>query len=240
MDPRTGVARPGPVSRRSPAPRRRVARLDRGAFDCDAESLARWLLDTRLLVREPAGGWVGGRIVETEAYIGGEDLASHSRLGRRTARTEVMFGPAGVSYVYLVYGMHHCFNVVAGPLGRGAAVLVRALEPEVGIDLMRARRTRCGREAELAAGPGRLCAALGITRADGGLDLARSDRIRLEPVAVAGTRAVVCGPRIGVAYAGYWAAAPLRFFLPGHPSVSRAGRTSGAGESAHPAGRAAE
>ncbi len=236
------------MSRESPVRRRGIARLDRAAFDRDAESLARMLLGTRLLVREACGGWSGGRIVETEAYLGGEDLASHSRLGRRTPRTEVMFGPAGVSYVYLVYGMHHCFNVVAGPLGSGAAVLVRALEPEFGLAPMRSRRPRCGRDEHLAAGPGRLAAALGITRDDGGLDLTRSRRIRLEPMAdpvadpVADPRPwpVVRGPRIGVAFAGAWADAPLRFFLEGHPSVSRSGRRAGGGTSALPPGRSEE
>ncbi len=228
------------MSRETPVRRRGIARLDRAAFDRDAESLARMLLGTRLLVREACGGWSGGRIVETEAYLGGEDLASHSRLGRRTPRTEVMFGPAGVSYVYLVYGMHHCFNVVAGPLGSGAAVLVRALEPEFGLAPMRSRRPRCGRAEHLAAGPGRLAAALGITRADGGLDLGESPRIRLEPVADPGPWPVVRGPRIGVAFAGAWAEAPLRFSLEGHPSVSRAGRPAGGGTSALPPARAEE
>jgi DNA-3-methyladenine glycosylase len=216
-----------------------TARLDRDAFAGDAEVLARMLLGTRLLVREEAGGWTGGRIVETEAYLGGDDLASHSRLGRRTSRTEVMFGPAGVSYVYLVYGLHHCFNVVAGPPGSGAAVLVRALEPEVGLEAMRARRPRCGRDEHLAAGPGRLCAALGITRADGGVDLADSRRIRLEPVASPGPWPIRRSPRIGVDFAGAWAAAPLRFLLEGHPSVSR-GRPSGGGDPSPPSGAATE
>lgn len=196
-------------------------RLDRAAMNLEPEALAERLLSVRLLVTGPDGVVVGGRIVETEAYLGGPDLAAHSRNERRTPRTEVMFGPAGVAYVFLVYGMHHCFNVVAAPEGRGTAVLVRAIEPQVGVDRMRERRPRCRRDVELAAGPGRLCTALAIDRGHGGEDLATSPRIRLEAIADPAPHPVVRGPRIGVDYAGRWAAAPLRFHLEGHPSVSR-------------------
>jgi len=196
-------------------------RLDRAALDLDPESLALRLLSARLIVTGEDGVVVGGRIVETEAYLGGPDLAAHSRNERRTPRTEVMFGPAGVAYVFLVYGMHHCFNIVAAPEGRGTAVLVRALEPQVGLERMRERRPKCRRDAELAAGPGRLCTVLGIDRGHGGEDLVTSSRIRLESVADPEAWPVVRGPRVGVDYAGEWAAAPLRFRLEGHPSVSR-------------------
>jgi DNA-3-methyladenine glycosylase len=200
-----------------------TARLGREDLDASARDLARRLLHARLVVVDADGRSAGGRIVETEAYLGGPDLAAHSRLGRRTARTEVMFGPAGVAYVYLVYGMHHCFNVVAGPEGTGAAVLVRAIEPERGLERMRERRPACRRDRELGAGPGRVCAALGIDRGDGGVDLATSPRIRLEPVDDPGSWPVRRGPRIGVGYAGRWADARLRFRLDGHPCLSRPG-----------------
>src|SRR5688572_33134532 len=112
-----------------------------------------------IVARRDAGGLVAGRIVETEAYDGPDDRASHAPAAR-TARTAVMFGAAGHAYVYLVYGLHHCLNVVCGPDGQASAVLVRALEPLIGIDAMRARRGPTGGpDARLAAGPARLCQA---------------------------------------------------------------------------------
>jgi DNA-3-methyladenine glycosylase len=162
--------------------------------------VARALLG-QLLVLEPERGSARvGRIVETEAYLGPHDLACHSSKGR-TARTEVMFGPAGHAYVFLVYGMHRCFNVVTG---EGAAVLIRALEPVEGLD----RR---------ADGPGRLTAAMGITLQHNGLSL-RGAPLRL----VKGTspRRIARGPRIGVEYAKEWAKKPYRFWEHGNPHVS--------------------
>ena len=141
-----------------------------------------------------------GRIVETEGYVGPRDLACHTSKGR-TARNEVMFGPPGHAYVFLVYGMHWCFNVTTG---RGAAVLIRALEPVKGFE----RR---------ADGPGRLTAALGITRAHNGLKLdapplwlARGEKVKR----------IARGPRIGVDYAKEWAAKPYRFWERDNPHVS--------------------
>ena len=174
--------------------------------------------------------------METEAYGGPEDRASHARAGR-TARTGVMFGPPGRAYVYLVYGMHHCLNVVCGPEGEAAAVLIRALQPLDGLERMRhARgwwRTAPGRsapggDARLAAGPARLCQALGIDRSLDGLDLLSDDRLRLVDPRRAARSAwgpgerVVAGPRVGVAYAGpEWATRPWRFGIAGHASLSR-------------------
>lgn len=169
-------------------------------------ALARALLG-RLLVRSHAGGRLQiGRIVETEAYLGPHDLAAHSARGR-TSRTEVLFGPAGRAYVYLVYGLHHCFNVGAG---RGAAVLVRALEPIHGITV----RTD---------GPGRLTAALGIDRALNGTSLDAGPLWIASGTAVPATE-IERTPRIGVEYAGAWASKPLRFHLRSSPFVSRAPR----------------
>jgi len=191
---------------------------------------------------DPAGGRRVGRIVETEAYGGLEDRASHARFGP-TERNRVMFGPPGIAYVYLVYGMYDCLNVVAGPVGNPAAVLIRAVEPLEGILSMRrgrlavAGRRRLpapGLEAEaarlstlpaarLTRGPGLTAAAFGIVRADTGLDLCdpRSP-IRLEqaPDRVAPT--VVATARIGIAYAGEpWTDRPWRFVAAGSPAVSR-------------------
>lgn len=160
------------------------------------------------LVRDGPDGRQAGRIVEVEAYVGQEDLASHSSRGR-TARTGIMFGPAGHAYVYLIYGMHFCFNVVTDAEGVGAAVLVRALEPGDGVDA----RTD---------GPGRLCRTLGIDRGYNGLDLtdAGAGELWIERRPGPPVGEIATSPRIGVAYAGEWAARPWRFYLPASPHIS--------------------
>jgi DNA-3-methyladenine glycosylase len=164
------------------------------------------------------------RIVETEAYAGPGDRASHARAGR-TPRTAVMFGPAGHAYVYLVYGLHHCLNVVCGPDGEAAAVLIRAVEPLAGIERMRTRRgPTAGPDRRLAAGPARTCQALGIDRTLSGLDLVTDERLWLahDPAGPPTASAIVSGPRIGVDYAGpAWAARPWRFGLAASPALSK-------------------
>jgi DNA-3-methyladenine glycosylase len=152
------------------------------------------------LVHEVNGLIRAGRIVETEAYLGPHDLACHSSKGR-TARTEVMFGPPGHAYVYLIYGMHHCFNVVTGD---GAAVLIRAIEPQ-------GELARCD-------GPGRLTKALQIDRAHNGLPL---DQGPLFLAAGENVRTIGRSARIGVEYARHWAPRLLRFFDTRSRSVSR-------------------
>lgn len=140
-----------------------------------------------------------GRIVEVEAYEP-DDPASHSFRGP-TARNEVMFGPAGRLYVYLIYGMHLCANVVVGPPGRGSAVLIRAIEPVAGADVMAKRRGR-GEPAAWGSGPGKLCQALGIERDHDGLDLLdTASPIRLEAPDRHQSRAIATGPRIGISKA---------------------------------------
>jgi DNA-3-methyladenine glycosylase len=187
------------------------------------------LLLGMVIARSGPEGLVAGRIVEVEAYDGPADRASHARAGL-TRRTAVMFGPAGHAYVYLIYGMHHCLNVVCGPDGEASAVLIRALEPIAGIERMRARRGRSdGPARRLAAGPARLCQALGIDRLDSGRDLLGDGPLALLARADASATTVppastgiVRGPRVGVAYAGPgWADRPWRFGLRGHPSLSR-------------------
>ena len=178
--------------------------------------VARGLLG-QILVSDIGGRRTAGRIVETEAYLGPHDPASHAFGHRRTARTEVMYGRPGTAYVYFTYGMHWCLNAVTERLGFPAAVLIRALEPLEGIPVMRRRRGRGGvRDADLCAGPARLCQALGITgRENGGL-LTKGrlrivrDRRRRAPVAVTG--------RVGITDAADW---PLRFVISGSEWLSR-------------------
>ena len=172
----------------------------------------------KVLVRRLDGGLLSGMIVETEAYVGPEDLACHASKGR-TARTEVMFGPPGRAYVYLIYGMYHCLNAVTGPRGHPAAVLIRAIEPLEGQELMRRHRGRVKRDIDLCSGPGKLCQALAIDRALNrsslsGRSLWVEDR-SLDPGPIARS------PRIGVDYAGEYRAAPWRYFAVDNPHVSR-------------------
>ena len=160
------------------------------------------------LVHELPGGRRAGRIVEVEAYVGTDDLASHAARGR-TARTTVMFGPPGNAYVYLIYGMYHCFNVVTDADGVAGAILVRALEPDGGV-------------SERTDGPGRLCRALAIDRSHTWLDLTDegSGPLWLEQRPGASADEIATSARIGVAYAGEWAARPWRYFLPGSRHLS--------------------
>jgi DNA-3-methyladenine glycosylase len=177
--------------------------------------VARGLLGARL-ISDVGGIRTSGVIVETEAYEGPDDPASHAatRAGR-TRRNRAMFGPPGHAYVYRIYGMHWCVNVVTGPEGDPQAVLLRGLDPLEGLEAMARRR---GGTAPLAAGPGRLCEALGITGALYGHDLRRPP-LRLEPGWVLARERIGVGGRIGVRAA---ADRPLRFYVRGAPGVSRA------------------
>lgn len=197
-------------------------RARRSFFEGDARTIARRLLGQRLVRVLPGGGErLAGIIVETEAYLGPRDRASHTWNGRRTARNEVMHGGAGHAYVYFTYGLHHCLNVVTGNAG---AVLIRALEPAEGAERM--RELRNGQRA-LASGPARLTQALAIDLALNGEDLEGSDRLWIEIARPESVRVrVATSARVGVEYAGTWAARPLRYFLAGHPEVSP-GKPSG-------------
>jgi DNA-3-methyladenine glycosylase len=194
--------------------------LAREFFRRPTDEVARDLLGA-VLCRQTEDGVTVGRIVETEAYLGPGDQASHSRAGR-TRRTTPMFGEVGHAYVYFIYGMHECLNVVArGPDAEAGAVLLRALEPVVGVDLMRSRRGRAhDPDYKLASGPARLCQAMAVTRALNGHDLTMPGKLWLAAAADE-VGAISTGPRVGVAYAGDWAARPLRFWLTGNRSVSR-------------------
>ena len=204
--------------------RRRVL-LPRSFYRRPADRVALDLLGCSV-VRRLDGVCLVGRIVETEAYVGMDDLACHAASGR-TARNDVMFGPPGYAYVYFVYGMHHMLNVVCQPRGVPEAVLVRALEPRAGIERMRARR-RVRRDTEIASGPGKVCRALGVTRAHNGADLRGAD-LWIEPGTLAADESVLRGPRIGVDYAGADALRPLRFFIAANPHVSKPRRGEPAG-----------
>jgi DNA-3-methyladenine glycosylase len=179
-----------------------VTQLPRAFYARDAAAVAQDLIGMQLAVRR-SGGLAVGRIVEVEAYQGPEDRAAHSAGGRRTARTEVMFGAPGHAYVYLVYGMWRCLNVVTAAAGVPHAVLLRALEPVCGFDTP-------------SWGPGLLCRALGIDRADNGEDLCDPDlaarRMWIQAPRQPGAVRVSRSARIGVDYAGHWARRKWRFF----------------------------
>jgi DNA-3-methyladenine glycosylase len=197
--------------------------MRRRFFERPVETVAPLLLG-KLLARRMDEGWLAGRIVEVEAYLGPHhdtpDPASHSFRGV-TARNNVMFGPPGHAYVYFIYGMYFCMNVTCEPIGKAGCILVRALEPVLGREIMVANRGLPSKAsaAQLTGGPGRLCQALGITRAaDNGLDLlSRDSPLQLfddgEPAAE-----VEISRRIGIRHA---ADLPLRFSVAGNPCVTR-------------------
>lgn len=185
----------------------------------DVLEVARDLLGKTLVVPNRNGRRVSGLIVETEAYRGPEDRASHAYGGRRTNRTETMYGIGGTAYVYFVYGMYYQFNVVSGVADTPHAILVRAIEPVEGIEIMKRRRQ--GRsEYELTSGPGRLCIAMAIDRALDKADLL-GDRVWIEEGVSVSPRDIARGPRIGIDYAEKWVTKPWRFWIKNNPFVSR-------------------
>jgi DNA-3-methyladenine glycosylase len=207
-------------SRARGAPTTPGARLPRAALGEDAVHVAAGLLGA-VLVHEDADGLVAVRLTEVEAYAGPRDPGSHACRGP-TPRSRIMFGPAGFLYVYFSYGMHWCANVVCGPDGEASAVLLRAGEVVRGAELARRRRPAARLDPELARGPARLAAALGLGREQDGADLCAPDaRVWLEPSAPGPLPAVHVGPRVGVRGPGGDAAVfPWRFWLAGDPTVS--------------------
>ncbi|MEP6789634.1 MAG: DNA-3-methyladenine glycosylase [Acidobacteriota bacterium] len=185
----------------------------------DTVEVARDLLGKLLVVPDETGRRISGMIVETEAYLGVADRAAHSYGGRRTARNEVMYGPAGYSYVFFVYGMYNQFNVVTGPAGHPHAILIRAVEPVKGVEIMRDRRGAM-KDRNLTSGPGKLCIALSVDRRLNGEDL-RGDRIWLEDHRSFSTEEIAVGTRIGIDYAGEDAEKPWRFWVMGNEFVSK-------------------
>lgn len=185
-------------------------RLPRSFYARGADLVARDLLGASLARRMPDGSVRRARLVETEAYVGPHDLASHARFGR-TARNAVMWGPPGRAYVYFVYGMHNMLNVVCAPEGDAQAVLLRAAEPQ---DDWEVRLN----------GPGLLARGFGVTRADDGADLVRGSDLWLE--AGPPPKRIVADRRVGIDFAGPWAHEHLRFLDGGSKAVSKPARTS--------------
>jgi DNA-3-methyladenine glycosylase len=181
-----------------------LSKLPRAFYDRDTVVVAQDLLG-KLLVHATAVDRRIGRIVEVEAYLGPHDLAAHSSRGL-TERTRVMFGPPGHAYVYMIYGLHFCMNVVTQPEGQASAVLLRALEPVAGL----VART---------SGPALLCKAMGIDRRQNGHDLLSDDLYIADAHAVP-ARSIVRRPRVGVDYSGHWARRLLRFYVKGSAHVS--------------------
>ena len=192
--------------------------MNHSFFRQDTVELARKLLGC-LLVHRTTDGVAAGMIVETEAYVGAIDKACHA-YQNRSERTEIMYHDGGYAYVYLIYGMHHCFNVVTGPEGEGNAVLIRALEPVLGLDLMQRRRNTKLLQ-NLCSGPGKVCQALGITKNEYGLDLCDSaSPLRLIRYRRIPDQIIASSPRINVAYAKEAATWPWRFYVKSNTFVS--------------------
>lgn len=200
-----------------------MSKLSPEFYARDTLTVARELLG-KYLVRVGPSGLLAGRILETEAYTGPEDKACHTYGGRRTPRTEVMFGPPGRAYIYFIYGMYHCLNFVTEPEGTPCAVLIRSLEPALGLDGIARLRFKKPYAALISAqrknllnGPGKLCRGMDITRALNGADLAGDTLYVCDSSAHLGlpeppSRPVACGPRIGIDYAEEARDWPYRFY----------------------------
>ena len=195
-----------------------MTRLGRDFYQQPTLQMARDLLGKRL-VRVLNGQRLSGLIVETEAYIGEADKACHASRGR-TLRTEVMYGLPGHAYVYFIYGMHHCFNVVTEEKGFPAAILIRALEPLEGLEQMRRHRPRRP-DDQLTNGPGKLCAALAIDRTLNGVDLCTSQVFFIEEERTVADEEIATSPRIGIRSDEVARNRPWRFYIKGNPCVSR-------------------
>jgi DNA-3-methyladenine glycosylase len=199
------------LSHAGPLLLRETRAVPRAFYERATVDVARDLLGKVLIHNETAG-----RIVEVEAYLGLDDPAAHAAHGL-TPRTRVLFGPPGYAYVYLSYGVHECLNLVAEPVGTPGCVLIRALEPLAGIELMRARRPAARRVEDLASGPGKLTAALGVTRRQYGADVTRGPlTVRAFPNEP--SPEILVTPRIGVRLCADW---PLRFVIAGSRFASR-------------------
>ncbi|MFE1243494.1 DNA-3-methyladenine glycosylase [Fictibacillus sp. NPDC058756] len=181
--------------------------------------LAKRLLGMEL-IHKNRDGLTSGIIVETEAYLGPEDRAAHSFGNRRTPRTEVMFHEAGTIYTYFIYGMHVCFNIVTGPLDKPEAILIRAIQPVKGIEIMKERRDGVKKEVQLTNGPGKLSKSMGFSLEHSGQKIDTcgiriKEKIEIQP------HEIESGPRIGIQYAEEAVYFPYRFWIKNNPYVSR-------------------
>lgn len=194
--------------------------LQRPFYQRDTITVSKDLLG-KILVHESSQGTTSGRIVETEAYRGPEDQAAHSSGGRRTARNEVMFGQKGRAYVYFIYGLYYCFNVTAGSVpGKPEAVLIRALEPVTGKDIMAKRRSIAkARAKNLTNGPSKLCMAMGISRLQNKMDMT-APPLYIKDAPLVSHEDIVEATRVGVDYAGKWKNKSWRFYIKGNTFVS--------------------
>ena len=195
-------------------------KLERDFFTrTDTLGVARHLLGKLLVVPTPDGRRVSGMIVETEAYLGEIDKAAHSYGGRRTARNEITYADGGHVYVFFVYGMYYQLNLVTGLVDHPHVVLIRAVEPVDGVEIMRERRGEM-KDKNLTSGPGKLCIAFGITRDLNGEDL-MGDRIWVEGHRDLKKSEIASGPRVGIDYAEDFVDEPWRFWVKGNAFVSK-------------------
>lgn len=190
--------------------------IDKAFFEQDTVGVARSLLG-KYLCRDTEKGLVSGMIVETEAYLSKNDQACHASCGK-TKRNASMFGPAGIAYVYFIYGNYYCFNVVTGVEGQGEAVLVRAVEPVSGLEIMAGHRGGSCRKVELANGPGKLCQAFAIDKDLDGHSLCRPPLYLAENKSAGFNGPIKATPRIGISSAQK---KMLRFIIPGNHYLSR-------------------
>ncbi len=173
----------------------------------------------KYLVTEIGGQRTAGYIVETEAYRGPDDRGSHAYLDKRTPRNEMMFAAGGVVYMYICYGIHDMLNIVTGPLNSSHAVLIRAVEPVEGLDIMRQRRNLFADDTRLCRGPGALAKALGLNKEHNGHSLSENTVWIEDHNNIPGR--IAAGPRIGMNFDGPYRDIPWRFYVPGNPNVSR-------------------
>jgi DNA-3-methyladenine glycosylase len=185
----------------------------------DTLKIARELLGKILVVPTATGERVSGMIVETEAYLGAIDKAAHSFGNRRTPRTEMMFAEGGTVYIFFIYGMYFQFNIVVGAVDVPHAILIRAVAPVAGVEIMRGRRGQM-KDANLTSGPGKLCIAFGIDKTFNGADLL-GEKVWLEEGETFSGARIASGKRVGIDYAEEFAEKPWRFWVKDNPFVSR-------------------
>jgi DNA-3-methyladenine glycosylase len=193
--------------------------LQESFYQQDVITVSKGLLG-KILVHQSREGTTTGRIVETEAYRGPEDQAAHSSGGHRTDRNEVMFGPKGRAYIYFIYGLYYCFNVTAGNApGKPEAVLIRALEPLVGEEIMSKRRGNQAKIANLTNGPSKMCMAMGISKTQNKTDLT-APPLCIKEAPLVSQEEIMETTRIGVDYSGEWKNKPWRFYIRDNRFVS--------------------